>query len=325
MPDSYDSPWKEAIVSCLPDFVAFHFPDVHRQIDWTRPVEFLDQELRSVAPDHGPQSSFVDKLVRVTRLDGQQEWVVIHLEIQSQQQAAFAERMFLYHARLYERHRQPIASLALLADDKPAWRPESFGYEVFGCRMGLRFPVAKLLDWSGSEARLADSRNPFAIITRAHLATRATSDNPAAREHAKLMLIRQLYGIGIDRQRVVDMFRVIDWMMKLPQEHDTRFRHAVVLMEEELNMRYVTSIERLAIEEGMAKGMQQGIQQGMQQGMQQGEARLLARLLTQRFGELPSWVQDSLATATGAQLESWADTVLTSETLEQVFGRSGRH
>ena len=321
MPDNYDSPWKEAIVSCLPDFVAFHFPDVHRQIDWTCPVEFLEQELRSVSQDPGPQSSFVDKLVRVTRRDGQQEWVVIHLEIQCQHQSAFAERMFLYHARLYERHRQPIASLALLADDRPAWRPESFDYEVFGCRLGLRFPVAKLLDWSGSEARLADSRNPFALVTRAHLATRSTRDDPAARERVKTTLIRELYGTGLERQRIVDVFRVIDWMMKLPEENDTRFRRSVVMMEEELSMRYVTSIERLAIEEGMAKGMQQG----MQQGLKQGKARLLGRLLTRRFGELPPWAIECLASASEAQLESWADAVLSSDTLEQVLGQSAQH
>lgn len=321
MSDDYDSPWKEAIASCLPDFVAFHFPDVHRQIDWSGPIDFLEQELRSVSQDHGPQSSFVDKLVRVHRLDGQPEWIVIHLEIQCQPQSAFAERMFLYHARLYERHRQPVASLALLADDNPGWRPDSFDYTVFGCRLGLRFPVAKLLDWSGSDARLADSRNPFALVTRAHLATRATRDDPVARERLKLTLIRDLYCIGLERQRIVDLFRVIDWMMRLPEQNDTRFRNAVATMEEEFSMRYVTSIERLAIEEGIAKGMQQG----MQQGLKQGEARLLRRLLTQRFGELPAWAEQRIAAATEAQLEAWADAVLESETLAQIVGPADSH
>ncbi len=321
MSDDYDSPWKEAITSCLPEFVAFHFPDVHRQIDWSEPIDFLEQELRSVSQDHGPQSSFVDKLVRVHRLNGQPEWIVIHLEIQSQSQSAFAERMFLYHARLYERHRQPVASLALLADDNPGWRPDSFDYTVFGCRLGLRFPVAKLLDWSGSVNRLADSRNPFALVTRAHLATRATRNDPAARERLKLGLIRDLYCIGLDRQRIVDLFRVIDWMMRLPKENDMRFRHAVATMEEELSMRYVTSIEQLAIQEGIAKG----IQQGMQQGMQQGEARLLRRLLAQRFGELPAWAEQRIAAASEAQLEAWADAVLDSETLAQVVGPADSH
>lgn len=123
------------------------------------------------------------------------------------------------------------------------------------------------------------------------------------------------------RPLAADLFRVIDWMMKLPEENDSRFRRSVVMMEEELSMRYVTSIERLAIEEGMAKGMQQG----MQQGLKQGEARLLGRLLTRRFGELPPWAVECLDSASEAQIEAWADAVLSSDTLEQVLGQSGQH
>ncbi len=308
MADNYDSPWKEAISSCLPDFIAFHFPEVHAQIDWTQPVDFLEQELLSIAQDHGPQSSFVDKLVRVTRLDGRSEWVVIHLEIQCQQQAEFAERMFLYHARLYERHRQPIASLALLADDRADWRPESFGHDIFGCQLSLRFPVAKLLDWSGNEARLADSRNPFAILTLAHLATRATRSDPAAREREKIRLVRELYRSGLDRQRIVDLFRVIDWMMKLPKENDARFRQTVVDFEEELRMRYVTSIERLAKEEG--------VEQGTKQGTKNERVRILTRLLTYRFGELPLWAREKLSAASDVRLDEWLSVVLDAESLE---------
>ncbi len=320
MADNYDSPWKEAISSCLPEFIAFHFPDVHAQIDWTKPVDFLEQELLSVSHDHGPQSSFVDKLVGVTRIDGQPEWVVIHIEIQSQPQSEFAERMFLYHARLYERHRQPIASLALLADERPDWRPESFRYAVFGCRLALHFPVVKLLDWTGREARLEDSRNPFAVLTLAHLATRATRQDPTSREREKIRLVRALYRSGMDRQRMVDLFRMIDWMMKLPKENDRRFRQTVLTLEEDLSMRYVTSIERLAKEEGL----EQGMQHGMQQGMQQGKSSALLRQLKMRFGDLPVWVPDKLAQAREDELDCWIDTVLTASTIDRVFAPDGR-
>ncbi|MEO0318595.1 MAG: hypothetical protein RL404_2272 [Pseudomonadota bacterium] len=78
-------------------------------------------------------------------------------------------------------------------------------------------------------------------------------------------------------------------------------------------MRYVTSIERLAKEEGL------------EQGMQQGQARLLARLLAQRFGHLPSWAGDKLASATEAQLEAWTDALLTSTSIDSIFEHPPRH
>lgn len=47
----YDSPWKEALEEAFPEFVAFYFPDAHRQIDWSREHLFLDKEPRQVVRD----------------------------------------------------------------------------------------------------------------------------------------------------------------------------------------------------------------------------------------------------------------------------------
>ncbi len=315
--DDYDSPWKEAIERCFAEFLAFYFPEVHVQIDWSQPVEFLEQELRSVLYGSEPDKCVVDKLVRVKRLGGQHEWVVVHLEIQGQQQAAFAERMFVYHYRLYERYRQPLASLAVLADDSMNWRPESFAYEVFGCQLGLRFPVAKLLDWSGSDARLADSRNPFAIITRAHLATRDTRNDPDAREQAKVGLVRDLFRMGLDRRRVAELFRVIDWMLRLPKERELQIMNNLTNVKEDTAMRYLSSIERFAMEEGM--------EQGLQKGVRQGQAKALSRQLTNRFGTFPDWVQQKLVNATVADLDVWIDAVLDAKSIEDVFASKSRH
>ena len=196
MADDYDTPWKEAIEHYFDDFLHFYFPLAHAQIDWSQPPVFLDKELRAVVQDAELGKRFVDKLVRVTRQGGLPEWVYVHLEVQGDMQAAFVERMFVYHYRLYDRYRKPIASLAVLADDQEHWQPESFSYEVFGCQLGLRFPVAKLLDWAASEARLADSSNPFAVVTLAHLATRATRNDATARYAAKWTLVQGLYRRG---------------------------------------------------------------------------------------------------------------------------------
>jgi hypothetical protein len=68
--------------------------------------------------------------------------------------------------RLYDKYRRPIASLALLADERESWKPARYGYELFGCRMGIDFPVVKLLDYQDLEALLADP-NPFALVTAA--------------------------------------------------------------------------------------------------------------------------------------------------------------
>ena len=113
-PDDYDSPWKEAVESYFPEFIEFYFPEASRQIDWARGYQFLDQELRAVVQDAELGKRFVDKLAKVALRDGSERWVYVHLEVQGSAQAEFAERMFVYNYRLYDRYRQPVASLAVL-------------------------------------------------------------------------------------------------------------------------------------------------------------------------------------------------------------------
>ncbi len=307
--DDYDSPWKEAIERHLPDFLQFFFPTAHAQIDWTQPFVFLDQELRSVVRHAETGKRQVDKLVRVTRKDGQTDWAYIHLEVQGESQPEFAERMFVYHYRLFDRYRHPIASLALLADQRSGWQPDQFGYDALGCRLNFRYPVAKLLDWAGSEARLDDNNNPFALVTQAHLATRATRHDSDARQAAKWQLVQSLYRRGYDRQLVLDMYAVLDWMLWLPPQEQQSFRQKLSRYEEELTMRYVTTNERMAKAEGI----------------QLGKVQLLERLLTRRFGVLPGWAVEKLTSADELKLEALSDVVLSATSIEDALGEESKH
>lgn len=180
-----------------------------------------------------------------------------------------------------------------------------------GCRLSLRFPVAKLTDWAGSLAQLEDSRNPFAILTQTHLATRSTRHDPNARYEAKWTLVKRLYQCGFDRPQVAELFRMIDWMMQLPAEHEQRLQHDLLQFEEEMNMRYVTSIERLALKKGL--------EQGMQCGRRAGKAEVIARQLEVRFGPLPEWATARLAAATEEQLDAWTEGLMQEDSLETIL------
>ena len=88
-------------------------------------------------------------------------------------------------------------------------------------------------------------------------------------------------------------------------------------------MRYVTSVERLAIERGLQQGIQQGIQhgklEGKLEGILEGEATVLERQLTKRFGPLSDETRGRLKSASAAQLELWAERILDAPTLAAVF------
>ncbi len=318
MADDYDSPWKEAIEQFFADFLAFYFPDAHAQIDWGQPLLFLEQELRSAVRDAEVGKRVVDKLARVTRRGGSEEWIYIHLEIQGDEQSSFPERMFVYHSRLFDRYHKPIASLVLLADDREHWRPTVYEHEALGCQIRMRFPVAKLLDWVGSEARLEDSRNPFALLTLAHLATRETRDDPAARYIAKWALIKRLYRLGLEREQLAPMFHMMDWMLRLPEVDEQRFWDEFCELEEESSMQYMTSFERVAHDEGLLLGLEQG----REQGQRAGKLQLITQLLVTRFGELPAWASARLNATSEEELGELSSRLLSAGSLETLLGAS---
>lgn len=325
--DDYDSPWKSAIEHAFPEFVAFYFPAVHAQIDWSRGHSFLDKELRQVVRDAEFGRRHVDQLVRVHRHDGHEDWVYIHVEIQGRHDGGFEKRLFVYNYRIFDRHDRPVATLAVLADDDPHWRPARYSYELFGCRHLLDFPVAKLLDFDARADALLADRNPFALVTAAHLYTRRTRHDPFDRFQAKRRLVRLLYERDWDKKRVIELFAVLDWMMRLPAELEDELWHDIETLEGERKVKYITSVERLAIERGKQEGLEQGRQMGRREGRREGReegraeggSALLGRLLTRRFGPLPKSVTERLAHATTGQLEVWAERVLDARTLDDVF------
>ncbi len=294
-----DSPWKEALERYLPSFLALYFPAVHAAIDWTRGYEWLNTELRQVVRDAELGKRLADVLVKVWRKDGQESWLLIHIEVQGWPELDFAQRLFVYHYRIFDRYNHQVVTLAVLADDRPNWRPDRFAYDVWGCRLDFQFPVVKLLDFAGREAVLEASDNPFALVTRAHLATLQTRDDPASRHQEKVRLIRELYERGMSREDVLQLFRIIDWMLDLPQALEQLFKQEAEQIEQEKHMAYVTSVERLA--------------------KQEGQAEILIRALERR---LKTTVPEELATRIRrttdlALIEQWLDLAYAASSLEE--------
>ena len=90
------------------------------------------------------------------------------------------------------------------------------------------------------------------------------------------------------RNDVLKLFRFMDCLLRLPADLSLRFRDELEVIEKELNMPYVTSVERLARQEGHQEGRQEGIQEGRQEGILQGAVDLLRQSLEVRFGEVPA-------------------------------------
>ncbi len=323
--DNYDSPWKEAVEHYFPEFIEFYFPEANAQIDWSKEHVFLDQELRAVVQDAELGKRFVDKLVRVTLLNGDEKWIYIHIEVQGTRQAEFAKRMFVYNYRIYDRYDKPVASMAVLADEHANWRPDYFSYGVLGSETSIRFPIAKLTDYHDKVNELLAADNSFAIVTATHILTQRTRKNDEERYQAKRLLVRLLYQRKWDKQRVIDLFSVIDWMMRLPEELEQQLWQEIEILEENEKMQYVTSVQRFEIAKVRQEGLLEGRQEGRQEGLLEGEAEMLGLMLKHRFGELSDAVVNRLRLASEDQLKEWLISAISAPNLDAVFNDEMTH
>ncbi|MBY0522636.1 MAG: hypothetical protein K2R98_04535 [Gemmataceae bacterium] len=311
----FDSPWKEALERYFPAFLAFFYPAIHAAIDWSRGYEMLDKELQQVVREAEIGRRHVDRLVKVWRTDGDEAWVLIHVEVQSQPEDHFARRMYVYNYRLFDRYNRVVVSLAVLTDDRADWRPAQFHSGLWGCRAGIEFPVVKLLDYAAAESALETNANPFAVVVLAHLKTMQTRAAPEERSHWKLRLVRGLYERGLQRADIVELFRFIDWMMDLPRAMKQQFEQAVHEFEKEKQMPYISSIERSAIQKGLERGREEGLREGLLAGLALGlelkfgarGKRLMARV--RRIEDVAALQSFQLALKSAASLDELRKTL----------------
>jgi hypothetical protein len=109
-----------------------------------------------------------DKLVKVWLVNGRETWVLVHVEVQAQEDPNFAERMFVYHYRIFDRYHRQVVSLAVLADERTKWRPEAYErlfweelarYEEAGRLRSVKEGIKKVEDISELKALVLKLEN----------------------------------------------------------------------------------------------------------------------------------------------------------------------
>jgi len=261
--DDYDSPWKEILSAYFQEFMEFFFPHIAREIDWTRGYELLDKELRQITRESEVGFRLADQLVKVWKKDGEEAWVLVHVEVQAQEEKAFGHRVFVYHYRIHDLYKRPVVSLAVLADDNPNWHVEGYEEELWGCGNTFRFPSVKLLAFRDQWPLLESSANPFAVVAMAHLRTMETRKDDQERLGFKLNLSKSLYRRGWTKQEIIDLYRFIDWIMALPDDLEKAYHRELTKYEEETKMPYITTAERIGREEGRKETARNLLQLGV--------------------------------------------------------------
>jgi hypothetical protein len=244
-------------------------------IDWTKIPESLEKELKRITASAKTKKRFADKLYKVWLLRGEEVWILIHIEIQSQYEENFPQRMYIYNYRAFDLYQKPVISLAILGDERINWRPDSYNYTIAGCEVSLKFPTVKLLDYEERWSELEASSNPFAIIVMAHLKTKATTGKLPQREQWKWRLIRGLYEKEFEREQIIKLFEIIDNLMTLSSELQSSLESKIKQFEEERTMPLMSNMEL------------RGIERGKEIGALENARDFVKKVLENRLGDIP--------------------------------------
>ncbi len=117
------------------------------------------------------------------------------------------------------------------------------------------------------------------MVVLANWAVQQAGKDDERRLTLKWDLTRRLYGIGFGKAEILELFRLVDWLMKLPKELEARFRRQLYEFEQKQVMAYVTSIEQNGIERGIEKGQLMACREN------------ILVLLEARFGTVPDDVR----------------------------------
>ncbi|MGF1674362.1 MAG: DUF4351 domain-containing protein [Rivularia sp. (in: cyanobacteria)] len=302
-----DSPWKEILEAYFPQAMQFFFPQTAALINWQRPHEFLDKEFQQIDRDAAQGRRYTDKLVRVWQLNGEEIWLLIHVEIQAESEDEFKKRMFLYNLRIFDKFAKPAISVAILCDSSTDWRPHQYSYNYPDTRLNFEFGTVKLIDYQNRWEELEASDNPFATVVMAHLKTQQTKKKLGERKTWKFSLIRRLYEQGWQERDIRNLYRFIDWVMMLPRTLEAEFWQEFKEFEQERRMSYITTGERI------------GYERGEQEGRRKQAQNLVLRQLQKRFGELPQPVREQVQSLSTNQLESLGEALLDFAKLDDLI------
>jgi hypothetical protein len=232
--------WKNAIEDFFEDFMHFFFIKDAHLIDFSKGYEFLDQELAQLFPESVGSKRYVDKLVKVFLLNGEERWILIHIEVQGYEDKNFPERMFCYFYRLKDRFGIEITALAIFTDKNPKYKPKKYHRELLGTKINYEFNIYKVL--SQKESELKKSINPFALIVLATLAAlKKGKKNDAEIAEVKRNLIKLLYERSYSKLQIQKLFLFINYYIRFAEP-----KNALIFAEEIIST-YQPKIEIMGI------------------------------------------------------------------------------
>lgn len=282
-----DTLWKGIIEDLAEEFVRFFFADYLDQIDLSKGFVFLDKELEQLAVRSASRLRRADKLFKAWLTDGQEQWFLIHVEVQGYRDPGFARRMFEYAYRIQDQHQKPVTALVIYTNADRKFHFSEYRSSFLGTEIIYKFRTFVLIDHQAEGLHQPGSLFGWVLeVARQELELRNDSD--ISRLKIKLTLVRYLFQRGVPRKKIRHLldfigaylpFEKSDYLHKFEKEiqqitksrTNMGIREAIIndAKEQGFEQGYKAGIEK-GIERGIEKGIERGIKQGIEEGTEKG-------------------------------------------------------
>jgi len=284
---------KSAFEEAFPDLLRFCFAGADDIFDMEKGFVFLDKELSELFPELEKQGGnrFVDMLVKVFLKNGNEEWILVHIEIQGGSDKNFAERMFQYWYRIYDRHKVNITALAVFTGSKTQKKPSKFQRSFLGTTINYQYNVYHILDHS--EDGLLAMDNPFALIVLAAQKALLMGKIPEEELNRERLTVAR----ALIKSKKYDHARISRFLYFLKQflyigdpKLNRKFDKQInALTGKQNTMGIIETIKKIEREEafekgrkegkGIEKGIKKGRKEGIEKGIEEGKAAIVSNLI----------------------------------------------
>lgn len=268
-----DNLWKKLIADLFEDFLLFFLPDLHLEVDFSKQVEFLQQELFKEIIEHRQGRKIADQIAKVHLKSGKEQWILVHTEIQAGDEVHFAKRMFEYFYRIRDRYGKKIVAIAIFTD-KSTKSTNLYHEKYYGTELMYTFNKFVVSDFDEEELKKSTKLLSKALLASLYL--NRTKNEMSLRSTYKRTLLREVWSLeNVGKTEVNALLYFIDYLLKLPRvmtEQLIRDVKEEIRGEEEMLHQYkedlpptLAGVLELERQEGIELGIEQGIERGMKQ------------------------------------------------------------
>jgi predicted transposase YdaD len=295
--------WKTIIEEVFAELLRFIYADADQVYDMDRGFEFLEKELAELnpQPDEEKDSRFADKLVKLYHKDGQEEVVLLHIEVQGDttNREGFAERMYIYHYRIRDRYPgRLVSALAIFTGLDGDRMPGQFDYSYRGTELTYKYPTLSVLQFSDEE--LVASPNPFAqvvIAARIRLKEGVISEDELL--NIKLLAANRLQEKGFSEDLIRAIFTFLrNYVLFEEPETNRKFDDRFKAIDK-LNI--MNTVELLKME-GREEGIQIGLTKGKKEGRVEGKTEA-AEIFVENLLKQSDFALEKIAAVVGVTVD----------------------